>query len=95
MITGESPARSFAMCAPELDSPTPDGLYEILNKQEGGVWESIYTSVINLLPGHGVGFQTYGPGDGRTRIRLTTESDAHGLFHAGASWGEPEDWITA
>jgi hypothetical protein len=95
VITGESPARSCAICAPELDSPTPDGLYEILNKQEGGVWESIYTTVINLLPGSGVGFQTYGPGEGRTRIRITTEDDEHGFFHAGASWGEPEDWITS
>jgi hypothetical protein len=95
VITGESPARSCAICVPESDLPQPDGLYEIFNQQEGGAWESIYTTVINFLPGHGVGFQTYGPGEGRARIRITTEDDAHGFFFAGASWGEPEDWITS
>lgn len=96
VVTGESPARSCAICVPpDSDLPKPDGLYEILNKEEGGVWESIYTTVINFLPGHGVGFQTYGPGEGRTRIRITTENDEHGFFFAGASWGEPEDWITS
>jgi hypothetical protein len=95
VVTGGSPARSCAICVPGHDGPKPDGLYEILNREAGGQWESIYTTIINGLPGHGVGFQTYGPGEGRTRIRITTENDEHGFFFAGASWGEPEDWITS
>jgi hypothetical protein len=68
--------------------------YVILNKQESGPWEEIFNTDW-MGPGEGVGFQTYGPDDGRTRIRLITEGNAQHIFWAGASWGMPQDWITS
>jgi hypothetical protein len=92
VMTGTSAPRSAALCMHARQPSGSSARYDILNKVEGGPWQTIFSS--NWMgPGQGVGFQTYGPEPGRTRIRLTTKEDARYIFWAGASWGVPQDWL--
>jgi hypothetical protein len=92
VMTGTSAPRSAALCMYAEQPSSSSARYDILNKVEDGSWQTIFSS--NWMgPGQGVGFQTYGPERGRTRIRVTTDGDAHYIFYAGASWGVPQDWL--
>jgi hypothetical protein len=94
VVTGTSAPRSAALCMAGASNPASAlARYVIVNKQGDAPSENIFSSDW-MGPGEGVGFQVYGPDEGRTRIRLTTENDAHYIFWAGASWGVPQDWIS-
>ncbi|MCP5363861.1 MAG: hypothetical protein H6905_01260 [Hyphomicrobiales bacterium] len=94
VLTGTSAPRSAALCMAETPNPrSASARYVILNRQGDGPWENIFSSGW-MGPGEGVGFQVYGPDDGRTRILLTTQNDDRYIFWAGASWGVPQDWLS-
>jgi len=94
VVTGTSAPRSAALCMAATSNPlSASARYDILNRQGDGPWENIFSSGW-MGPGEGVGFQVYGPDDGRTRILLTTQNDDRYIFWAGASWGEPQDWLS-
>ncbi len=96
VLTGTSEARSVAICLPHqenVNGANPQARYIISNKEGNGPWVNIFDSGW-LSRGEGIGFQTYGPGNGRTRIRVITQNDDHYYFWAGASWGNPSDWIS-
>lgn len=91
---GASQVRSAAVCllAPGSNNDSdPRARYRIYNKQDEGSWDLIFSSSW-LGIDQGVGFQTYGPGEGRTRIVIETENDTQLFFRVGASWGDPGDW---
>jgi hypothetical protein len=94
VLTGTSVPRSAALCMAVSAPASARAKYVILNKQNGGPWESIYSSTDWTGPGEGVGFQVYGPDEGRTRIRVNTQDNAAFVFYAGASWGTPQEWIS-
>ncbi len=93
VVTGNSAPRSAALCMTKSTEDSARARYVILNKQGAGPWQDIF-STDWVGPGEGVGFQTYGPDEGRTRILPTTEDDDHHVFWAGASWGTPQDWLS-
>lgn len=94
VVTGTSAPRSAALCMAATSNPaSASAQYVILNRQGDGPWENIFSSGW-MGPGEGVGFQVYGPDDGRTRILLTTQDDDRYIFWAGASWGVPQDWLS-
>ena len=93
VLTGTSAPRAVALCMTSSANPaSASARYEILNQQNNGPWINIYSSPWTGR-GEGVGYQTYGPDEGRTRIRLITQNNAHYVFWAGASWGTPQDWL--
>jgi hypothetical protein len=94
VVTGTSAPRSAALCMAEGNPASAAAKYVISNKQEDGPWVDIFgTDWLGACGG--VGFQVYGPDEGRTRIKLTTQNDAQHIFFAGASWGAPQDWESA
>lgn len=94
VVTGTSAPRAVALCMTPSSNPASAlARYEILNQQGNGAWINIYSSPDWTGRGEGVGYQTYGPDEGRTRIRLITQNNAQYVFWAGASWGSPQDWI--
>lgn len=95
VLTGSSEARSVAACLADTsqNSNSASARYVIRNRQEGGSWQHLWTSDW-LGKGAGVGFQTYGPGKGRTRIVIETKDDEHYIFFVGASWDTYDDWLT-
>lgn len=73
VLTGSpSEARSVLICLPHqenVNGPDPQARFIISNQEGNGAWVNIFDSGFLSL-GEGVGFQTYGPGNGRTRIRI-------------------------
>jgi hypothetical protein len=94
VLTGYSEPRSAAICLPHEDfnGSMPRARYTIQNREGSGYWETIYISGW-MGRGEGVGFQTYGPGKGSTRIVVTTQNNDHYFFWAGASWDNYIDWF--
>lgn len=90
VVTGVSGPRALALCAPVGLNPDLFFTFTFLNREAGGEWEEIW-EISNL---HDVGFTSWGAGAGATKIRIATAFDQHGLFLAGASWGEPQDWLS-
>ncbi|MEM7087893.1 MAG: hypothetical protein AAF489_17050 [Bacteroidota bacterium] len=93
--TGFSEPRAAAICLIDDDNLNDSNAlarYRILNRNSGGSWETIYESGW-MDRGEGVGFQTYGPGRGETRIRITTSENNRYYFFVGASWTESINWI--
>lgn len=92
VVTGFSPPRCAAMCMSTGNRVDARASYEITDQIQGEPIVNILTTG-SMGPGEGVGFQTYGPENGRTRIRVATENDDEFVFWAGASWGLPQDWL--
>jgi hypothetical protein len=90
VVTGLSGPRALALCAPPSLNPDLFFTFTFLNREAAGQWEEIW-EISNL---HDVGFTSWGPDAGTTKIQIATAFDHHGLFLAGASWGEPQDWLS-
>lgn len=96
VTTGTSAPRSAALCMVNDSNINPASAlarYVILNKQGDGPWVNIYSSPEWTGLGEGVGYQIYGPDEGRTRIQVITQNNAQYYFWAGASWGIPQEWL--
>lgn len=94
VITEISGTRCIAVCLPHFEvfnGKSPQAKFIISNKILGGIWVDLYESRW-MGRGEGVGFQTYGPAKGNTRISIITKNNEEYYFYAGASWGDPIDF---